>query len=611
MVKTIYGTNGPDTLQNYFLSSGVLIWGRAGDDRLTGNHLKDNIFGEADDDRLFGRDGNDFLNGGSGNDRLAGGEGADVLVGGSGWDMADYFSSFEVTVDLATGKGSGGEAEGDTLSGIENLRGGGVNDHLYGNSGDNDIFGMGGDDVLAGRDGPDFLDGDDGDDILNGGGGADIMQGGFGDDIYLVDDLADLAVEESNQGNDTVKSSVSFSISGKPIENVLLVGSSDSNATGNGYDNRLTGNDGFNILKGGAGDDVYVVQDPGDAVVEKAGQGIDTIRTEANFSLKSLPNVENLTLTGSEDTFGIGNAKNNVIRGNLGDNTLAGGKGNDTYYVQNKDDVIGEAADAGDDKVLSSVSFKLSGNVEYLKLTGSADIDGSGNSGGNTLVGNSGANDLRGGSGNDLYYVQGDDDRVYDAENGGHDTVFSSGNFGLDDSYAEDLVLTNDSNWHAGSGNNLDNLIVGSDSGCTLAGRGGNDVLIGGDWADVLFGELGQDTMIGGDGADTFRFFSTLETPAAAATRDEIVDFEPGLDKIGLDAMDANGNASGDQAFTFLAAKGAAFTGVTGQLQWFQVNKPGEDKVTVVAGDTNGNKVADFQVELKGLLTLTIGDFIL
>ena len=70
--------------------------------------------------------------------------------------------------------------------------------------------------------------------------------------------------------------------------------------------------------------------------------------------------------------------------------------------------------------------------------------------------------------------------------------------------------------------------------------------------------------------------------------------------------------AAGDPLFAFLAAKGAKFTGVKGQLHWYQENKAGtvNDK-TIVEGDTNGDKKVDFQIELKGLITLSSGDFVL
>ena len=76
--------------------------------------------------------------------------------------------------------------------------------------------------------------------------------------------------------------------------------------------------------------------------------------------------------------------------------------------------------------------------------------------------------------------------------------------------------------------------------------------------------------------------------------------------------IDANGTAAGNTAFTFLATKGAAFTGARGQLHWFQQNLAGtaNDK-TFIEGDINGNKVADFRIELIGLKTLSAADFFL
>jgi serralysin len=84
------------------------------------------------------------------------------------------------------------------------------------------------------------------------------------------------------------------------------------------------------------------------------------------------------------------------------------------------------------------------------------------------------------------------------------------------------------------------------------------------------------------------------------------------VDDIDLATIDANGSASGNAAFRFLATEGAAFTGVAGQLHWFQVNAPGTaNDRTIIEGDTDGNRVADFQIQLTGLKTLTAEDFVL
>jgi Ca2+-binding RTX toxin-like protein len=141
--------------------------------------------------------------------------------------------------------------------------------------------------------------------------------------------------------------------------------------------------------------------------------------------------VENLTLTGSSNIKATGNSLSNNLTGNAVNNTLKGGAGNDTlnggagadimlgglgndtYYVDNAEDKVYEttttfsSTDAGGtDLVYSSVSFNLDAYagvrfVENLKLTGSSNIDATGNSLSNNLTGNAGNNTLKGGAGND------------------------------------------------------------------------------------------------------------------------------------------------------------------------------------------------------------------
>jgi Ca2+-binding RTX toxin-like protein len=99
--------------------------------------------------------------------------------------------------------------------------------------------------------------------------------------------------------------------------------------TGAGADS-LNGGVGADTLIGGNGNDTYVVDNLGDFVVENAGGGTDTIQSFITYSLVGLPNVENLTLTGSTAINGTGNSGNNVLTGNSGNNVLSGGAGKDT-----------------------------------------------------------------------------------------------------------------------------------------------------------------------------------------------------------------------------------------------------------------------------------------
>ncbi|MDB5364917.1 MAG: heme peroxidase [Rhodospirillales bacterium] len=172
----------------------------------------------------------------------------------------------------------------------------------------------------------------------------------------------------------------------------------------------LDGGTGNDKMLGGAGNDTYFVDSALDVVTETAGGGTDTVNSSITYTLGA--NLENLTLLGSAAIDGTGNTLDNTLTGNSGINKLTGGAGNDTYFVQNTGDMVIETAGQGTDLVNSSVSFTLGVNVENLTLTGSAAIDGTGNTLDNTITGNSGINKLTGGAGNDTYFVQNTGDTV-------------------------------------------------------------------------------------------------------------------------------------------------------------------------------------------------------
>ena len=145
----------------------------------------ENVIGSNGGDVIIGNDGANELYGLAGADVLEGGRGADLLSGGSGFDTASYeHSTARVVVDLANGRGFGGEAEGDHLFSIESVRGSSHDDVLGGTAAANQLLGNGGHDSLLGYDGNDWLSGGDGKDTLNGGRGADQLTGGAGADVF-------------------------------------------------------------------------------------------------------------------------------------------------------------------------------------------------------------------------------------------------------------------------------------------------------------------------------------------------------------------------------------------------------------------------------------------
>ena len=228
---------------------------------------------------------------------------------------------------------------------------------------------------MTGNSGNNLLQGGGGNDIFHSGGGTDTFEGGTGNDTFHVDNAATIVLENAGQGIDTVISSVTFQLSAE-VENLTLSGSASINGTGNFADNTLIGNLGNNALvggggndtffsgggidsfAGGTGDDTYVVSNGLNTITELAGQGIDTVLSYVSFQLfAASQQIENLTLAGTGNSNGTGNARDNLITGNAGNNMLTGGGGSDTFVFANN---------FGTDKV---VDFNVAGS-EFISLAG-------------------------------------------------------------------------------------------------------------------------------------------------------------------------------------------------------------------------------------------------
>ncbi|MDX9670946.1 MULTISPECIES: matrixin family metalloprotease [unclassified Pseudomonas] len=537
---------------------------------------------------ITGNSGDNILDGGTGIDRMIGGTGNDTYIVDNSGDVIVETSTLANEIDTVRSSVNwvlGANLENLTLTGTGNLAG-------YGNALDNVIIG------------------NDGNNELSGQGGLDTLIGGKGNDAYLVDQIGELALvkELANEGTDTIyitytstaqTNTVDLSTSNLlNFENVTLLGAGQFNVIGNASNNTLTGNSGDNVLDGGAGidrmiggagNDTYIVDNSGDVIVETStlASEIDTVRSSINWVLGA--NLENLTLTGTGNIAGYGNALDNVIIGNDGNNelsgqggldTLIGGKGDDAYLVDQIGELalVKELANEGTDTLYvtyaataqtNTVDLSTSNlqNFENVTLLGAGQFNIIGNDLNNTLLGNADANTLNGGAGDDLldgragadtliggtgndtYIVDNSSDVIVETSTLANeiDTVRSSVNWVLG-ANLENLTLTGTGNL-AGYGNALDNVIIGNDGNNELSGQGGLDTLIGGKGNDAYLvdqiGELALVKELANEGTDTIyiTYTSTAQTNTVDLSTSNLLNFE-NVTLLGAGQFNLIGNAS-------------------------------------------------------------------
>src|SRR5262245_13572384 len=368
-----YAGEGTDTVRTtlnaYTLSANVenLTFTGAGNFAGTGNDLNNTITGGA---------GNDVLRGSLGDDILIGGLGNDTLVGGLGNDTASYADTGDnMAIKLATGTAQRGGVAEDALASIENVIGGSGNDVITGNTGAN------------------VLDGGSGNDLLLGGRGADTLIGGAGDDTFIYNFGDGLDTYDGGDGTDTLHIQ---GTTGSNTLNVVWNGSAFTSFTGG----TLTSIENLTADLGTGTDALSFASTTADVTVDLSAH------TGTGFS--SILGVENVTGGSGNDTL-TGDAGANRLTGGAGNDTLDGGGGNDSLvggagddtYITDGGDTLVEATNGGVDTVRSSVTFTLGSNFENLVLTGTANINGTGNGLANVITGNDGNNILQGGAGND------------------------------------------------------------------------------------------------------------------------------------------------------------------------------------------------------------------
>lgn len=326
---TIYGGAGYDTL-----------YGDEGNDYLDGGSDNDSLFGGSGNDRLYGGSGNDILDGGDRNQLASYQSGDDSMYGGSGDDTYYVDSSGDTITEYAnqgidTVQSSISYTLGDNLENLTlkssfsfyslNGFGNALDNRIIGNSDGNSLYGY------------------QGNDTLDGGFGNDSLYGGFGNDTYIVDSSTDRITEYSNEGTDTVESSVSFTLSAN-LENLVLTGNNVIDGTGNGLNNTITGNNARNYLSGEAGNDTLYGGLGEDALY--GGDGDDHLDggtpTAYDSSTDALygGNGNDYLLGGNNYDLLDGGDGNDFLNGYAGDDLLLGGAGQDTLYGGSGNDDI-------------------------------------------------------------------------------------------------------------------------------------------------------------------------------------------------------------------------------------------------------------------------------
>ena len=256
----------------------------------------------------------------------------------------------------------------------------------------------------VGGTGNDSIRGNAANNLLDGGSGDDTLLGGDGDDRYVVDSTSDVVTESSGEGNDLIQTYVSYTLPNH-TENIQILGGSARTATGNSLNNILTGNAASSTLAGEGGNDTYIISNANNVITESSGEGTDLIQTSVSYTLPN--HTENITLVGPRGITATGNSLNNILTGNAASSTLAGEGGNDTYIISNANNVVSESSGEGVDLIQTSVSYTLPNHTENISLTGSGNINATGNTLSNILAGNSGNNFIDGGAGNDTVLFTG------------------------------------------------------------------------------------------------------------------------------------------------------------------------------------------------------------
>lgn len=457
---------------------------------LTGNTLANTITANSANDTLVAGAGVATLVGGAGNDTFVLNNTGDVISEvantGNNTEQTSFTTTLVANVQNLTGTGSGALAlTGNTLANI--------------------------------------ITANTGADTLIAGSGVATLKGGTGNDTFVINNSGDVITKAASEGtanieqtsvSATLAANVQF-LTGTGSNAITLTGSTTANTiTANSAADTLIAGTGVTTMIGGTGNDTFEINSASDVIIEAANTGNNTEQATVTTTLAA--NVQNLTGTSTGSISLTGNGLANTITANSGTDTLiagagvatlVGGTGNDTFEINNVNDVITEAANTGTNTEDSTVSTTLAANVQKLTGTSTGAITLTGNSLANTITANSGADTLIagsglatlvGGTGNDTFVINSASDVITKAASEGTANIEQT---------SVSATLAANVQYLAGTGSNAITL-TGSTTANTITANSAADTLIAG---------TGITTMIGGTGNDTFEINNASDVITEAA----------------------------------------------------------------------------------------------
>jgi Ca2+-binding RTX toxin-like protein len=498
---------------------------------------------------VFGSLGNDTINGTAGNDFLGGGFGSDLINGGAGVDTAVYtFNPGTVsTIDLTLGTSSETLTvtvgppgtppltftAGDTLIGIENVRGSASNETIIGNAGNNVLEGGAGNDLLRGGAGNDTLNGgssvllthpeavipveldgtDTADYSTDGPNGVtvNLLTGVATDGAGGTDTLLSIENANGSSFNDTITGNDAANVLSGLGGNDTLRGNAGADTIDGGDGNdSITGGAGDDTLRGGAGGDRYFVVDPGQTTVNI---GNDTIADFASGDAIDLTPVTSITSLAQVLAISRQEGADTVI-------DLGGGNSIQLTGVALGSLTTASFVFAGGPQFPPGSIVGTAGNDSLNGTLGADQIFGLG--GNDSLLGNAGSDLLDGGDGTDTALYLNEPGPIIANLSATPITVgaitVQPGTV-RDGAGSVDTLINIENVALIGPASNLADTLIGSDGANQLSGGGGADTILGRDGLDTISGGAGIDIMDGGAGFDIVLFSGDLISNNAPGLR--------------------------------------------------------------------------------------------